>query len=113
MHLNLHHFCITAFVGKMNNDYQTIIEGLKSKIELIISKYEEVSSDNQRLTQELGQCRSDLNTSINKNKELEEKINKLQLTGAFTTSSTDVKEAKQKIGKIIKEIDKCIALLND
>jgi len=97
----------------MNNDYQFVIEGLKSKIELIISKYEEVASENRRLVQEFDQCRTDLNNSINKNKELEEKINKLQLIGAFTSSSADVKEAKQKIGKIIKEIDKCIALLND
>ena len=96
----------------MNNEYQSVIEGLKSKIELIISKYEEVSAENIRLVQELEQCRDNLNTSINKNKELEEKINRLQLIGAFTSSS-DVKEAKQKIGRIIKEIDKCIALLND
>ena len=97
----------------MSNDYQIIIEGLKNKIELIIGKYEEVSSDNLRLVQELEQCKNDLNTSIHKNKELENKINNLQLIGAFTSSSSDVKEAKQKIGKIIKEIDRCIALLND
>ena len=97
----------------MNTDYQSIIEGLKSKIEFIISKYEEVSSDNRRLVQELEQYKNDLNTITNKNKELEKNINRLQLTGAFAASSADVKEAKQKIGKIIKEIDKCIALLND
>jgi hypothetical protein len=32
---------------------------------------------------------------------------------AFKASSADVKDAKRKIGKIVKEIDKCISLLND
>ncbi|MHC1778618.1 MAG: hypothetical protein AB9922_00095 [Bacteroidales bacterium] len=97
----------------MNSDYQTVINSLKAKIEMIISAYEQAIADNQKLTQELSVCRDELNNSINKTKELEDKVNKLQLAEAFKSSSTDVREAKQKIGKIIREIDKCIALLND
>ena len=48
-----------------------------------------------------------------KEKELEKKVNNLQLVEAFKSSSADVKEAKQKIARLVKEIDKCIALLND
>ena len=97
----------------MEKDYQQVINSLKGKIELIISNYEQVVANNQQLNQELNLCTEELKYNINKNKELEEKVNKLQLAEAFKASSTDVKEAKQKIGKIIKEIDKCIALLND
>ncbi len=97
----------------MNSDYQTVINNLKAKIEMIISAYEQAIADNQKLAQELSVCRDELNNSINKTKELEDKVNKLQLAEAFKSSSTDVREAKQKIGKIVREIDKCIALLND
>ena len=97
----------------MSTDYQTVINGLKTKIETIISKYEQVADDNRKLSQELIICMAEEEKNINKIKELEEKVNKLQLVEAFKTSSSDVKEAKQKIGKIVKEIDKCIALLND
>ena len=97
----------------MEKDYQSVIDSLKGKIELIISKYEQVIANNQQLSNELDLCKEQLNFNINKIKEQEEKINKLQLAEAFKASSLDVKEAKQKIGKIIKEIDKCIALLND
>jgi cell fate (sporulation/competence/biofilm development) regulator YmcA (YheA/YmcA/DUF963 family) len=97
----------------MSKDYQLIINGLKQKIELIISRYEQVVADNDRLKSELSNCKDALNISINNVKELENKVNKLQLVEAFRTSSQDVKEAKQKIGKMVKEIDKCIALLND
>ncbi len=97
----------------MSKDYQSVINSLKQKIELIISKYEQIMAENQKLSQELSDCKDALNDSINNVKELEDKVNKLQLTEAFKTSSKDVKEAKQKIGKMVKEIDKCIALLND
>lgn len=97
----------------MERDYQSVINSLKGKIELIISKYEQVIANNQQLNSDLNLCREELKFNINKTKELEDKVNKLQLAEAFKSSSTDVKEAKQKIGKIIKEIDKCIALLND
>jgi archaellum component FlaC len=97
----------------MSTEYQTIIDGLKSKIEIIISKYEQVAAENRKLSQELGICIAEQEQNINKIKELEEKVNKLQLAEAFKSSSQDVKEAKHKIGKIVKEIDKCIALLND
>ncbi|MFA6334251.1 MAG: hypothetical protein WCX48_01690 [Bacteroidales bacterium] len=97
----------------MSKDYQSVINSLKQKIELIISKYEQVVTENQKLSQELNNCKIALNNSINNVNELEDKVNKLQLVEAFKTSSQDVKEAKQKIGKMVKEIDKCIALLND
>jgi len=97
----------------MGEDYQTAIGNLKKKIELIISKYEQVVSENQNLRSELSDCRSVLDNSINNIKELEEKVNRLQIAEAFKSSSQDVREAKQRIGRIVKEIDKCIALLND
>ncbi len=97
----------------MSKDYQSALNNLKRKIEIIISKYEQASSDNSRLVDELTETKNALENSNNKVKELEQRISNLQLAEAFKTSSTDVKEAKQKIGKIVKEIDKCIALLND
>ncbi len=97
----------------MNPEYQTIINSLKAKIEKLISAYEQSVAEIAQLNRELSLCTEERNSSINKIKELEEKVNKLQLAEAFKTSSGDVKEAKQKIGKIVREINKCIALLND
>lgn len=104
-------YCLNATY--MERDYQSVIESLKGKIELIISRYEQVAAENRELNRELAANKEQLEINTNKYKEQEEKINRLQLAEAFKSSSTDVKEAKQKIGKIIKEIDKCISLLND
>lgn len=97
----------------MSKDYQSVINNLKSKIELLISKYEQVVSENKKLIVDLNNCKDALYNNTNNVKELETRISNLQLAEAFKSSSADVKEAKQKIGKIVKEIDRCIALLND
>ena len=66
-----------------------------------------------RKDSEIEAYRERLDNSNNKIKELEEKIDKLQLAGAFEASAVDVKEARQNISRLVREIDKCISLLNN
>ena len=44
---------------------------------------------------------------------VEQKVEQMELADAFSVSAGDAKEAKKRIGKIVKEIDKCISMLND
>lgn len=104
----------------MNERYLKVLETHKSRIEHFISKYETLLSDNMKLTEKVGalgkelqDCKEEKIIINNKIKELEQKIDKMQMTGAFMSSAADVKEAKQNINKLIREIDKCILLLND
>ena len=104
----------------MNESYKIALETHKRKLELLISRYENLKARNRDLEQALGKkdaeiedYRAKLNNSNNKIKELEQKIDKLQLAGAFEASAADVKEARQNIGRLVREIDKCISLLND
>ena len=104
----------------MSESYKVALEVHKSKIEMLISKYEQLVAINMRLGESLRKCREELadkdrkietcNLRIN---ELEQQIDKLQLTEAFKSSASAIKEAKQNISRLVREIDKCIALLND
>ncbi len=104
----------------MNESYKIVLDAHKKRIEHFISKYEHLLAVNRELEDVLAQreteikaYRDKLDNSNNKIKELEQKIDKLQLAGAFEASAADVKEAKQNIGRLVREIDKCISLLND
>jgi predicted nuclease with TOPRIM domain len=70
-------------------------------------------SENESLKGELERCRTELENKGDRIKELEKKVELMQLGDAFKASSEDVKEAKRKIGRIVREIDKCISMLND
>ena len=93
--------------------YSAILDSLKNRIEKLISMYETACSENLLLQQKLDKCNQKLEESNNRIKDLEKQIANLQLIEAFKVSSQDNKEAKQKVGKLIKEIDKCIGMLND
>ncbi len=92
---------------------------LSQKIEKLIAMYESVLAQRDALEQELSQCRSQLERSRERqttleqrNRILEDKLNNLQLAGAFTGSSTDSAAAKRRLNAVIKEIDECLAMLN-
>ena len=97
----------------MSAESQIIVGKLKGHIEQIISKYELAISENAALRSELDGCRNELENKEKRIKELEKKVELMQLGDAFKASSEDVKEAKKKIGRIVREIDKCISMLND
>ena len=97
----------------MSVESQIVIQKLKGHIEQIISKYELALSESISLKEELEKCKTDLENKNNRIKELEQKVELMQLGDAFKASSEDVKEAKKKIARIVREIDKCISMLND
>ncbi|MCL1973578.1 MAG: hypothetical protein FWG54_02015 [Bacteroidetes bacterium] len=96
----------------MNAEYHAAIDRLRKQIGILLSQYERIKADNERMALELTTSKTQLNEHKTTIHEFEQKVNKLQLTEAFKASGTDVQEAKQKVTRLIKEIDKCIALLN-
>ena len=97
----------------MSVESQIIIEKLKGHIEQIISKYELSLSENISLKENLSIYKADLESKEKRIRELEHKLELLQLGEAFISSSDNVKDAKKKIARIVREIDKCISMLND
>ncbi len=97
----------------MGTESQIVIGKLKARIEQIISKYEVALSENIALKEQLQKTTEELEIKNDTIKVLEQKVEQIQLADAFTASSADVKEAKKRIGKIVREIDKCISMLND
>ncbi|HOG25630.1 MAG TPA: hypothetical protein PLM86_05525 [Bacteroidales bacterium] len=96
----------------MKPQHAAIINPLKQKIETLISLHEKALTENSELSKKL-QTLSEEQIIYKKEKEdLEQKLQKLQMAGAFLKTSEDTKEAKQKIGKLIREIDKCLTMLN-
>jgi archaellum component FlaC len=97
----------------MDNSYQPVIESLCLRIEALIAKYESVSAENTQLKRIIEKQKTDIQHNKETINELEARINQLQLTEAFVANTTEVDEARRQISKLVREIDKCIALLNE
>ena len=90
-----------------------LIESLDSKITELVARYETLVRENGELSSKLAAAKLELDNNSLTIKELQERLDKLQLTSAFEISSKDKAQAKRKISKLISEIDDCIALLNE
>ena len=87
-----------------------MLEDIKKNIERLIALYEGVKQENLTLAAQLEGSRKEIDSYKKQISELERQVDNLKLTQAFT-SGGDNASAKEKIEKLIKEIDKCISLL--
>jgi hypothetical protein len=89
-----------------------MLKRLRDKQLQLIAYYERAKREYVELLAEHQKSKDEIVRQYETIKALEEKNKKLQLAEAFKGSSADTNDAKLKIGRIVKEIDKCIALLN-
>ena len=88
-----------------------MIEKLKKRIQQLISAYETERAERQRLQTELDKAVTQNEDYRKQITELERTIDNLKLADAFKAGNADNAEAKKKIDKLIKDIDKCITLM--
>ena len=83
---------------------------LKQSIEQLIAAYESEKAERTRLAAELESALSRNQACTEQIAELERQIDNLKLKGAFTAEG-DNTQAHKKINRLIKEIDRCISLM--
>ena len=88
-----------------------MLEDLRKNINRLISLYEAEKTENEKLRSELSESKAAVNSYREQISELEEQIETLRLTQAFTAGGNTSSASKEKIDKMIKEIDRCISLL--
>ena len=91
--------------------YFDMLATIKQKIERLIAAYEQERMERIRLQESLQQSQLQNETYRTQIKELERQIDNLKLTQAFVADGTDNTEARKKIDRLMKEIDKCISLM--
>ena len=96
----------------MEIEQKDIESTLKDKVKKLLSLYNDLKVKNTELKKQTEEYKTQI-----KNKEaeldfLKNKYNKLKLAKSLLASTGDSHDAKIKINGIVREIDKCIALLN-
>lgn len=87
-----------------------MISDLRSKIERLISLYEREKQRGDELASQLEASRAEIADKKQQITELKSQIDHYKLAGAFT-SSEDVQASKERLNRLIRDIDKCIKLL--
>ena len=85
---------------------------LERKVEQVIHVAEGHKTDKAQLRQQVAELTRQLHAKDLEFKVLESKYHSLKLAKTLTTTSEDVKNVKNQVNRMVREIDKCIALLN-
>ncbi len=88
-----------------------MLEDIKKNIERLIALYEGEKQERLRLAEELDKSRSEADAYRKQISVLERQVDNLKLTEAFTSPADGNPAAKEKIDRLIREINQCISLL--
>jgi len=90
-----------------------VVESIENKVNNIISLYNSLKKEKEEILEENTKLRSDISERDKSIKSLEEKINLLRISKSVGALDVEKNmESRRKINEYVREIDKCIALLN-
>ncbi len=102
-----------AIFVKMDQMADDIFSSLRQKIHRIISLYEEQREKNIELQNRNSELHAKLEELELKLSGAEKKVENLKLAKVLSSfPDDDIHDTKMQINRIVREIDKCIALLN-
>lgn len=87
-----------------------MLEEIRTNIGRLIAAYETEKQRSDQLQSSLQQRNAEIEAYKEQITDLKKQIDNLKLTGAFTASG-DNRVAKERIDRLIREIDKCIDLI--
>ncbi len=90
-----------------------VVENIENKVNNIISLYNSLKKEKEEILEENTKLKSDISERDKSIKSLEEKINLLRISKSVGALDVEKNmESRRKINEYVREIDKCIALLN-
>mgnify|MGYP004604845053 CR=1 FL=1 len=96
----------------MTAKQDAVINELNTKVERLIKLYISSLDKNKEMNQEIQELRGLIERMKGENTKLHEEIKTLKVANAISTGEGS-SEAKSRISQLVREIDKCIALLNN
>jgi len=89
------------------------IDLLESKLLILLEKKQEQQAFTLKISQENERLREELSKLKQLNSDLEDNFNASKIANTMVGSKDNKLETKQKINSLIRDIDKCIALINE
>jgi uncharacterized coiled-coil DUF342 family protein len=92
-------------------DIATLVSGIEYKVRKLIARNQSLQDENERLKKEIQELKKETSELAELITKTEERVNVIKLAKTLETKEGNV-EAKLKINELVREIDKCIGLLN-
>ena len=88
---------------------KSIITHIQAQAEKVIARHEKLEADMAEVCKERDRLQAELRRE--QERELKEEIKRLQLAKSLAGNTADNKKSRARINLLLREVDKCIALL--
>ena len=95
----------------MTAEEEKTIKTIETRTRQLILKFQQLKEDHEELLTELVAKDSELQAVKQRNKQLEANYATLKMAKMLEVGDTDLAAAKQRINHLVRDVDKCIALL--
>ena len=97
----------------MAEEYTKLLGVFESRVRQLLYLHDELKRENATLKQKLSEMEKELTGSRNDYKELEACYTNLKLAKTISLNDNELRDARQRLSRLVREVDQCIALLNE
>lgn len=91
---------------------EIVIRNFESKLSRLMDAYTQVSEENLLLREQLGRQSAELDKAHKQYAILEKSYSDLKLAKIISATDSEIGDTQKRLSKLVREVDKCIALLN-
>lgn len=96
----------------MTEQDQILLDDLKAKFRLLIKRHDSLKQERQQFLEQVKLLENEIAELKSENELLAKKYDDLKVAKVLSATDNEKQQVKQRINKIVREIDKCIAQLN-
>ena len=97
----------------MTEEDKKLLNTFEGRLRQLLYLYEELEKENLSLKKEISQRNEELAQLEHSRKELEIKYINLKNARILSINDNDLRDTKQRLAKLVREVDKCIKLLGE
>lgn len=96
----------------MTKEEERILRTFETRIRQLLLQHKAIIQENNDLYRELENKEGAIQTLQTENSRLRSEYANLKLAKMIEINDDDMKDAKSRLSKLVRDVDKCIALLN-
>lgn len=100
------------FLFSMTDEKKKLLTDLEFRVKQVMYMCDTLKEENIRLKSDFQAVQQQVAEKTELLNQLKTKYDSLKMARTITAASVDVKIAKNKLSKLVREVDKCINLLN-
>lgn len=97
----------------MTDEQKIMLSVFEDRVRKVLYRCDSLQMENADLKTKLSAKQDELKTANLKIQELNSQYDNLKIARVVTINQGEVKNAKQRLSKLVREVDRCIALLNE